>query len=113
MKSLLLATFALLAGCYSVDEIRERPPVWTARYSVSFDTMTNCLAAQWAGNGSVAPQLYAAERRGAVTIGVPQSGTIFGDYQIRTNADSTIDVEWRAPSPRAALSRERADRCAA
>lgn len=115
MKKLLLAMAALLAGCHSVEEMRQRPAQWTARYSVPFDTMANCLAVQWANtvNMTVLPQLYASERRAAVTLVMIPAGVIAGDYQIRTNADSTVEVEWRWYAGNPAFGREKADRCAA
>jgi hypothetical protein len=113
MKKLLLATIALLAGCHTVDQMRQRPPLWTATYAVPFYTMANCIALTFAGSGSVVePHLYSGERRATVTVAGGTTGVILYDYRITTNADATIDVEYRTwTTDRAAFGRERADRC--
>jgi hypothetical protein len=116
LRRLWLVAAVPVAGCFShsVEDLRQRAPQWTARYSVPYDTMANCLAAEWASgvNVSVLPQFYSREQRAAITIIIIPAGIPAGDYQIRTNADSTIEVEWRyfsqATHP---IYRERADRC--
>lgn len=108
---------AALAGCSSVEDVRQQPVAWSASYAVPFDTMANCLATQWLGNYRVVPSVYARERRADVTIA---ASSVIAEYQIEQTVGDTAEVKWRhmysTPSalrPVDRLARERADRCAA
>ncbi len=110
-RSLLLSA-VLLAGCYSVDDVRKQPTKWTATYPVAFDHMANCLAAQMAGDYRVTPQIYQREQRAVLTLG--STHQVIAEFQIRQSGNGSI-VEWRdMPSvfdARSPAARERADRC--
>jgi hypothetical protein len=107
-----------LAACYSLDDVRQGPVVWTATYQAQFDTMTNCLAGLYSGEFSVVPQVYQREQRANVVLAFPQGGAVMGEFQLRQVDPSRTEVSWRFIGARAGstvgvnrLSRERADRC--
>lgn len=118
LRYLWLAAVVTLGGCYSVDDLKERPLAWSASYSVPFDNMANCLAVRSADAYIATPQLYQREERAAVLLSMAglYGPVIVGEYDIRTTSPSTIALSYRQ---RPSLigdtkpARERADRCGA
>lgn len=114
LRNLWLAAALAASGCYSIEEVRQQPVAWTATYPVPFDTMANCLAAQWIGNYRVAPAIY--PRRADVTIA---ASSVIAEYQIVQISDVSSEVRWHhmhsTPGSLREVdrtARERADRCA-
>lgn len=106
-----------VAGCYSVDDVRGGPIVWTANYNVPFDTMANCLAVQYGREYSVVPSLFQSERRATVTLNMPAGAAVVAEFQIRETTSGT-QVSWQhvgstdgAQRSVDRQARERADRC--
>ena len=76
---IVLLPALLVAGCYSVDEIRERPVVWSANYAAPYDELTNCVVAQTARDYAPVPQIYPREKRAIVTVSLKTSPTILSE----------------------------------
>lgn len=103
-----------LAGCNTVEDVRNQPAQWTETYAVAFDVMANCLAAQSARDFDVTPQLYQSERRANVTLGAKGTYSLVAEYQVRQATASGTEVTWRTASGLAnsEIARNRANRCA-
>lgn len=121
MRNLIatVAAAAVLTGCYSLDDIRQGPVVWTATFDGQFDAMANCLAGLYGREYSVVPQLYQREQRANLALAMPQGAAMIAEFQINQIAPATVEVSWRhigSPAggarPVDRLSRERAERCA-
>ena len=91
----LMMTAALLTGCYSLDDVRSQPVVWTATYPAAFDSIANCLAGRYAGEYSVVPQLYQNERRANVILSNTSGGAVLAEFQVRQLGGSSSVVSWR------------------
>lgn len=121
MRSKLIATVAVsasLAGCYSLDDVRQGPVVWTATYETQFDLMANCLSGLYSGEYSVVPQFFQREQRANVVLSYPQGSAVLAEFEIRQTTGTTVEVSWRhmksppgGQRPVDRLSRERTDRC--
>lgn len=119
MKKTMLAAAALLAGCYSIEDVREQPVAWSWAYHVPYDTMANCLAAEWAQDYSVVPQIYNRERRAVVTLAYPAGNAVIAEYQVQ-QTDTETTVTWRHMGSRPGVmrlvdinARNRAHKCGA
>ncbi len=113
----VLAAVTGVAGCYSVDDVRKQPVSWTATYSAPYNTVANCLAAQYAGELSVLPQDYPAEKRANVILTNPSARGAEAEFEIKQVNPTTTEVTWRrmgslfGDASNDRRSRERADRC--
>lgn len=108
-----------LAGCHTLEDVRQGPVVWEATYNARFDAMANCLSGFYASEFSVVPQLYQGEQRANVVIVVPPSYSVLAEFQIRQIDPTRVEVSWRHAAARAGstasphrTARERAERCA-
>jgi hypothetical protein len=114
LRDIWVLIVPVLAGCHTVDDVRQQPVEWSATYAVAFDAMANCLAVQSARDFDVTPQLYQSQRRAIVTLGVKGSYSLLAEYQVRQVSDGETEVNWRTVSSLAStpLARDRANRCA-
>jgi hypothetical protein len=116
---LLEAAAAGLAGYVTVDDLRARPPAWTATYDVPWETMANCLRSGLIGGAFVTPQYDQRNRTAVLTLamqGILAPGPIVGEFQIQQiGQEDRSEVQFR---PRPSMSdsdthgHELADRCA-
>lgn len=113
----VLGTLALLSACYSAEELRQRPVVWTAVYPAAFDDMVTCLSSPRSGV-MVTPQIYKKDQRAHITSAIMPNGTIASDFEIKALGEHSTEVKWRhvtgvEGSNRHADrdARERADAC--
>ena len=109
-RYLCVAAALWLGGCQTVHEVGQRSAVWETTYPVPFDTMASCLAAQWARDWKVVPQIDDRERRAVVMIGVYSA--VIGEYDVRQSSPTQSRVAWRHAYQYPLQSREVADRCA-
>ena len=109
-RCLCVASALLLGACQTVHELRQQPTGWEATYPVPFDTMANCLAAQWARDWSVVPQINQREQRAVVTVGLRSAN--IGEYDVRQSSPTGSSVTWRQAFQYKLDSRDVADRCA-
>lgn len=109
-----------MAGCYTVDDVRKRPIVWTATYSgTQWDTVANCLSGAYARDWIVTPQFFQRERRAAIILGYPGGYAILGEFEVSQTSDPTTQVTWKFIGSGAGANRdidqqarERANKCA-
>lgn len=109
------ALLLVLAGCYSVEDVRRSPVIWQATYSAQFDELATCIAEHSLGGATVTPLIRQKQKLATVTISASYS--VAHEYSIREVSDGTSEVTWRnafnySPSvPAARESRGIADRC--
>ncbi len=103
---------ATLAGC-SVEDVRQRPPVWSVNYSGQFDDLANCLVAQTVQEYVPGPQIYQRDKRAIVTVSMKSGASVLGEYDLHQVGDNVTRIDFRAaPGPFGARGgRQIADRC--
>jgi hypothetical protein len=108
------AAVLALGGCSSVEDVRQKPALWSAVYSTSFDRMTNCLISSSIDAASVTPQLYPSEKLAVITLGVKGSYGTTGEFRVREVAPGQVDVDYRGRTfaSTSAATRSIADACA-
>ncbi len=111
--------FISLAGCYSLDDVRQRPVAWRTTYSgTSMEAMTACLAPFYVDEYSVAAVPNPKAHRSTITLGMPTGAAALAEFEVIETVPGSVDVTWRhmGSSPERLGSvgrqaRERADRC--
>jgi hypothetical protein len=118
MPLIVCGLAALVAACYSVDEIRVKPAVWTATYQAPFDDMATCITGHAADLDSVTPEVYSSKMLAYVTLSQPPYFPFFAQYQIDgTGAETVVSFRHITGGPGSnrqveRMARENADRCA-
>lgn len=97
MRRAMIAAVLLLAGCYSVDDVRKQPVVWSKTYAASYDVLANCVASRsmaiWT---HVTPMHYASQQR-AVVVGSSQGQSVLWEFEIQQISPTTSEVRYRTP----------------
>jgi hypothetical protein len=112
----------LVAGC-AIDtatlsmpnDFRNSPIQWTATYPGSYETLSNCIASQYAGELRVAPQVYPTVQRSSILLSSGSGAD--AEFQVKQINAASSQVTWQRAtglfgsglSDRTA--RERADKC--
>lgn len=113
-----LAATLLLAGCFSVDDVRNTPPSLVATYNGQFDEIANCISAQASKNHAVTPQFYQRDKRATVILAIPTSHTVAEEYEVQQITNTNSRVTWRnafvqSPGPNSDRpARQLMERCA-
>lgn len=118
--SLSIATAAvfLAAGCTSLEDVRARPASWQQRFPGSYESLTNCMAAQYAGVLTVLPQFNSSEKRSNIIVTYPAAQSVMAEFDLRQVAPKEVEITFRqrysvlGQEAGAREARERADRCA-
>ncbi len=97
----IAAALSLLAGCADMDDIRQKPVVWTAAYPGSYDDMAHCASVRMGDFWSTAtPLIKAQERRAEVLVYDRSTGGMLFKYDFRETATDTteasIRMAWRS-----------------
>lgn len=123
MRGALVVVMAtLVAGC-AIDtatlsmpnDFRNSPIQWTATYPGSYETLSNCIASQYAGELRVAPQVYPTVQRSSILLSSGSGAD--AEFQVKQINAASSQVTWQRAtglfgsglSDRTA--RERADKC--
>lgn len=114
--AVLVLASVTVAGCYTLDDVRGGPVVWSASYAGQFDTMANCIAGLYGDEFTPMPLLYQREQRATVVLRM--STAVMGEFQIRQASPDKVDVSFQFVGGRPGgsrshdrIARERADRC--
>lgn len=113
----------LTAGCAIPDnasfsmpnDFRSGPIQWSATYPVSYETLTSCIAAQYAGELRVAPQIYSTVQRSSILLS--KGGGADAEFQVRQIDPTTSQVTWQRATGlfgsglSDSTARQRADKC--
>lgn len=98
MKKLVApAALALaLAGCASVDDIRQRPVVFSATYAAPYDRMANCVAAKSIYLfASATPFVDTTARRAEVLQFASSGGNMIARYEFRDTGAGSTEVTYQ------------------
>lgn len=121
-RALVLATAVLATGCAGdtatlsmPNDFRSGPIQWTATYPGSYETLSNCIASQYAGELRVAPQVYPTVQRSSILLSSGSGAD--AEFQVKQISATSSQVTWQRAtglfgswlSDRTA--RERADKC--
>lgn len=99
-----LPLLLLLSACGpTLDELKERQPLWTATVAVPFDTLANCIVARSVERYTVTPQIHQREGVAYVTLIYPAANQLQGEYTVRWTGEGTSSVEYRGREPIADL----------
>lgn len=112
-------SIAVLGGCMTADDVRQRPADFTATYPVHWETVANCLQARFIDGGVVTPQYNQRDKTAVLTVaiqGIVAPGPVVAEYRVRQVEGDKTSVELRErPSlfGSKTLGREIADKCGA
>lgn len=122
-RALVLAMAALTTGCIAGDtatmsmpnDFRNSPIQWTATYPGSYETLSNCIASQYAGELRVAPQLYPTVQRSSILLSSGSGAD--AEFQVKQLDATSSQVTWRRATGlfgswlNDRTARQRADKC--
>lgn len=122
-RALVLAMAALTTGCIASDtatlsmpnDFRNSPIQWTATYPGSYETLSNCIAAQYAGELRVAPQIYPTVQRSSILLSSGSGAD--AEFQVKQLDATSSQVTWRRATGlfgswlNDRTARQRADKC--
>ncbi len=122
-RVLVLAMAALTTGCIAGDtatmsmpnDFRNSPIQWTATYPGSYETLSNCIASQYAGELRVAPQDYPTVQRSSILLSSGSGAD--AEFQVKQLDATSSQVTWRRATGlfgswlNDRTARQRADKC--
>lgn len=116
MKKLLSVALVGLAACTTPESIKDRPVDWTADYTVSWETMANCLQSEFPSS-IVSPRYNQRNKTAALTIsaqGIIAPGPVVAEYQVsQGESDDRSRVSQKSWAGGTFPGRKIADRCGA
>lgn len=121
MRSIIVLAAAMvsLAGCASIEDVRARPPAWKDTLRGDYETMTNCIAANFTSGGlSVLPQFNARDQRSNVILYNTRADSAAAEFELRQTSPTEVEVTFRQRNTvfgqegAARSTRDLADRCA-
>jgi hypothetical protein len=122
-RVLVLAMATLTTGCIAGDtatmsmpnDFRNSPIQWTATYPGSYETLSNCIASQYAGELRVAPQDYPTVQRSSILLSSGSGAD--AEFQVKQLDATSSQVTWRRATGlfgswlNDRTARQRADKC--
>ncbi len=122
-RALVLAMATLTTGCIASDtatfsmpnDFRNSPIQWTATYPGSYETLSSCIASQYAGELRVAPQIYPTVQRSSILLSSGSGAD--AEFQVKQLDATSSQVTWRRATGlfgswlNDRTARERADKC--
>ncbi|WP_020696210.1 hypothetical protein [Reyranella massiliensis] len=97
------------------NDFRDSPIQWTATYPGSYETLSNCIAAQYAGELRVAPQIYPTVQRSSILLSSGSGAD--AEFQVKQLDAASSQVTWRRATGlfgswlNDRTARQRADKC--
>lgn len=121
--ALVLAVALLTTGCAIPDnasfsmpnDFRNGQVLWTATYPGSYETLTNCIASQYAGELRVAPQVYPTVQRSSILLSSGSGAD--AEFQVKQLNATSSQVTWQRATGlfgswlNDRTARARADKC--
>jgi len=122
-RALALMILALAPGCIASDtatfsmpnDFRNGQVLWTATYPGSYETLTNCIASQYAGELRVAPQVYPTVQRSSILLSSGSGAD--AEFQVKQLNATSSQVTWQRATGlfgswlNDRTARARADKC--
>ncbi|ODT19266.1 MAG: hypothetical protein ABS35_22025 [Kaistia sp. SCN 65-12] len=97
------------------NDFRNSPIQWTATYPGSYETLSNCIAAQYVGELRVAPQIYPTVQRSSILLSSGSGAD--AEFQVKQLDATSSQVTWRRATGlfgswlNDRTARQRADKC--